>query len=76
MKTYSEIFLIFLCILIIFTAGCTSQKVSPASTPEPTPQPVRSRNTSTSHTRTTHDHSSGNNKIPLPKIKSDKCIRN
>jgi len=40
MKKYSGIFLIFLCVAFIFSAGCTSQKDSPASTPEPTPQPA------------------------------------
>ena len=38
MKNFSGIFFIFLCIVIIFAAGCTSQKVSSAATPEPTPQ--------------------------------------
>ena len=37
MKSYSEIFLIFLCIVVIFSAGCTSQTVPSASTPAPTP---------------------------------------
>lgn len=37
MKSYSEIFLIFLCIVVIFSAGCTSQTVPSASTPSPTP---------------------------------------
>ena len=52
MNNYSGIFLIFLCIVIIFAAGCTSQKESPASTPEPTPQPDCSRNPYPSHPRT------------------------
>jgi len=37
MKNYSGIFLIFLCIAVIFSAGCTSQQVLTASTPSPTP---------------------------------------
>jgi hypothetical protein len=37
MKNYSGIFLIFLCIAVIFSAGCTSQQVPTASTPSPTP---------------------------------------
>jgi hypothetical protein len=37
MKSYSEIFLIFLCIVVIFSAGCTSQTAPSASTPAPTP---------------------------------------
>jgi len=40
MKTYPGLFLIFLCIIIIFSAGCTSQKASPVTTPEPTPLPA------------------------------------
>lgn len=37
MENYSGIFLIFLCIVIIFSAGCTSQTVSTKSSPAPTP---------------------------------------
>ena len=37
MKTYSGIFLIFLCMAVIFVAGCTSQTVPAASTTTPTP---------------------------------------
>ena len=37
MKNHSGIFLIFLCIAIIFTAGCTSQTVPAASTIAPAP---------------------------------------
>jgi hypothetical protein len=37
MKNYSGIFLILLCIAIIFTAGCTNQTVPPATMTSPTP---------------------------------------
>jgi hypothetical protein len=37
MENYSGIFLIFLCIVVIFSAGCTSQTVPSTSTPSPTP---------------------------------------
>ena len=37
MKNYSGIFLIFLCIAVIFTAGCTNQTVPPVTTTSPTP---------------------------------------
>ena len=37
MKNYSGIFLVFLCIAVIFSAGCTSQPAPASSTPGPTP---------------------------------------
>ena len=36
MKNYSGIILVFFCIAVIFSAGCTSQPASSASAPEPT----------------------------------------
>jgi hypothetical protein len=38
MKNYSGLFLVFLCLSVIFSAGCTSQPASTAPAPEPTPQ--------------------------------------
>jgi len=37
MENYSEIFLIFLCLVIIFVAGCTNQTASNVSTQTPIP---------------------------------------